>query len=103
MQRRDNIMFPKALAVSTAFLLFVSLSLSQDSRPGFINDGDTPVFGPARSGHARPPLHINPYVTSTVPTGKTPSQVRTAYGFSSIANRGAGQTIAIIDAFDHPN
>jgi len=96
-------MFPKALAVSSAFLLFVSLSLSQDSRPGFVNDGDTPVFGPARSGHARPPLHINPYVTSTVPTGKTPSQVRTAYGFSSIANRGAGQTIAIIDAFDHPN
>jgi len=96
-------MFPRALTVSIAFLLLVSLATAQDSRPVFINDGDMAVFGPSSPGHARPPLHINPYVTSSTPTGKTPSQLRNAYGFSSIDNRGAGQTIAIIDAFDHPN
>src|SRR6185436_15665833 len=33
--------------------------------------------------------------------GLVPSQVRRAYGFNRITNQGAGQTIAIIEAFDH--
>lgn len=44
-----------------------------------------------------------PAVTSSTPTGMTPSKVANAYGFSFIANKGKGQTIAIIDAYDHPN
>jgi len=96
-------MFPRALAVTIGFLLLTSFAISQDSSPAFVNDGDRAVFGRPAPGHARPPLHIAPLVTSTTPTGKTPSQIRTAYGFSAIANRGAGQTIAIIDAYDHPN
>jgi subtilase family serine protease len=32
----------------------------------------------------------------------TPSQIRHAYGFDQINNHGVGQTIAIVDAFDHP-
>ena len=41
------------------------------------------------------------------PIGYTPQQVRTAYGFNqiafgSIAGDGAGQTIAIVDAYDDP-
>src|SRR5437016_9273790 len=31
--------------------------------------------------------------------GLTPSQVRHAYGFDLISNQGAGQTIAVIEAF----
>lgn len=42
------------------------------------------------------------------PTGITPQQLRRAYGvdainFGDIAGDGAGQTIAIVDAFDDPN
>ena len=41
------------------------------------------------------------------PTGYTPQQIRAAYGFDrimfgSIAGDGAGQTIAIVDAYDNP-
>ena len=45
---------------------------------------------------------------SSSPTGFTPSQIRTAYGISSIvlgglSGTGSGQTIAIIDAYNDPN
>ena len=49
-------------------------------------------------------------VTSPTPYGLTPAQVRQAYGFNQItftggkvAGNGAGQTIAIVDAYDEPN
>src|SRR5689334_472268 len=49
-------------------------------------------------------------VTNPTPVGFTPAQIRTAYGFNSIAflggntaNAGAGQTIAIVDVYDDPN
>ena len=45
---------------------------------------------------------------SESPGGYTPQQIRTAYGFTgisfgSIAGDGAGQTIAIVDAYDDPD
>jgi subtilase family serine protease len=40
---------------------------------------------------------------TATPTGYTPTQVRRAYGFDQITNQGAGQTVAIVDAFDDPN
>src|SRR5262245_26077372 len=40
-------------------------------------------------------------LTQTNVVGLVPSQVRHAYGFDRISNQGAGQTIAIITAFDH--
>jgi len=36
------------------------------------------------------------------PAGYSPAQVRHAYGFDLLANDGAGQTIAIVNAYDHP-
>jgi subtilase family serine protease len=53
-------------------------------------------------GHARPPIHVKGNAMSA-PTGLSPYQVRHAYGFDQILNRGAGQKIAIVDAFDDPN
>lgn len=57
-------------------------------------------------------LTMNPVVTilpagGKSPTGFTPQQIRTAYGFSqaafgSLPADGAGQTIAIVDAYDDP-
>lgn len=87
-------MGPKVLAVSAALLLFASMSFA--TQPDEVR-----VFGPPAPGHVRPPLHMKPFVTPSA-TGYFPSTVRTAYGFSAISNKGAGQTIAIVDAFDDP-
>src|SRR6266581_2866466 len=59
-----------------------------------------PVIVP--DGYARPPIHVKGNATSA-PTGLSPSQVQHAYGFDQISNRGAGQKIAIVDAYDDPN
>ena len=45
---------------------------------------------------------------TTAPTGYTPQQLQTAYGlnqvsFSGIKGDGAGQTIALVDAYDNPS
>src|SRR6185295_11970404 len=52
---------------------------------------------------------VTPLATSG-PTGYTPAQIRHAYGFDqitfnsgTIVGDGAGQTIAIVDAYDDPN
>jgi subtilase family serine protease len=37
------------------------------------------------------------------PSGVLPTQFREAYGFNRIPNLGAGQTIALVDAYDDPN
>jgi len=47
------------------------------------------------------PIRFGPQVMAA-PTGLTPAQVRRAYGFDVLTNRGDGQTIAVIDAFDQP-
>ena len=62
-----------------------------------------PVFAERPpDGYARPPIHTKPFAR-TSPTGLTPAQTRHAYGFDQVTNQGAGQTIAIVDAYDHPN
>ena len=69
----------------------------------------TPVAAQAQFGdrEATPPIRVimrgNGTPSSSTPTGTTPAQMLRAYGFSGIANKGAGQTIGIIDAFDNPN
>jgi subtilase family serine protease len=51
------------------------------------------------------PLHhrINKFLGGPATSALTPSQIKTAYEFPKIANGGAGQTIAIVDAYDDPN
>ena len=50
-----------------------------------------------------------PPQTTSGPTGMTPAEIRSAYGFNSVtfsggvAGNGAGTTIAIVDAYDDPN
>ena len=36
-------------------------------------------------------------------TAFTPAQISHAYGFDMVGNKGAGQTIGIVDAYDNPN
>src|SRR5262245_16047051 len=47
-------------------------------------------------------LRLERLETRTTPASLTPAQVRHAYGLDQIAGDGAGQTIAIVDAYDHP-
>lgn len=51
---------------------------------------------------ARPPLHAKPDVTSS-PTGLSVPQIRHAYGFDQLSATGAGQVIAIVDAYGSPS
>ncbi len=57
----------------------------------------------------QPNVSLTPLSSSASPTGLSPSQIRTAYGVNQIAfagnvvGNGAGQTIAIVDAFFDPN
>ncbi len=37
------------------------------------------------------------------PTGYTPQQIQSAYGINKVVGNGAGQTIAIVDAYNDPN
>src|SRR5438128_6132221 len=55
------------------------------------------VGGPLRTGHGRPPLHVN--LTPSASTSYTPAQIRHAYGFDQLTATGANQKIAIVDAY----
>src|SRR4051794_29041958 len=64
------------------------------------------------SPHARRTLHprhrfrlqVEQLETRTVPSivVYTPAQIRHAYGFDQVSQTGAGQTIAIVDAYHDP-
>ena len=40
--------------------------------------------------------------TSTVPTGLSPAAIQSAYAFPTASGAGAGETVAIVDAYDDP-
>jgi len=58
---------------------------------------------PNAPGIAHHPIRYKPYTPHLLPSGLSPSQVSTAYGFNAISAQGQGQVIAIVDAFDDPN
>jgi subtilase family serine protease len=51
---------------------------------------------------ATPPIHVVQGVSPAAVSGYNPSQVWHAYGFDTLASKGAGQTIAVIDAYGSP-
>jgi subtilase family serine protease len=59
----------------------------------------------AHSSHVKPQLTVRsgPASNTYRGYGHTPSDMRTVYGFGAGAGQGAGQTVAIVDAFDDPN
>lgn len=70
------------------------------------------VCGPVAAGQARCLAHVldrgrdaqgrpTPATTSA-PEGLSPSTIESVYGFSSSASAGAGQTIAVVDAYNDP-
>ncbi len=66
------------------------------------------TFAPTHVLASRPP--VSHQAGSGSPSGLTPAQVRHAYGFDkitfsngTIVGNGAGETIAIVDAYDDPS
>lgn len=53
--------------------------------------------GPLQSGFGRPPLRVNVQPATSV--YYTPAQIRHAYGFDQLTANGAGQIIAVVDAY----
>ncbi|HZV00060.1 MAG TPA: S53 family peptidase [Planctomycetota bacterium] len=51
---------------------------------------------------ARPLLRVKPALALAGTSGYTPNQVRHAYGFDQVSGQGAGQIIAVVDAFGSP-
>jgi subtilase family serine protease len=66
-------------------------------------------LAPAKTAHAQPPawganppIHVKKNTTAPTPSGYQPSQIRKAYGLDKLTATGAGQTIAIVDAYGSP-
>jgi subtilase family serine protease len=53
--------------------------------------------------YAHTPIIANVQPDNSSPTGILPREFKSAYGFNQIPNQGAGQVIALVDAFDDPN
>ena len=57
---------------------------------------------------AEPALSARPEISTAAIDGFIPSEIQHAYGFdqlsfgNGVAGDGSGQTIAIVDAYDHP-
>ncbi|MCX6900249.1 MAG: S53 family peptidase [Verrucomicrobia bacterium] len=62
--------------------------------------GEERVYRRHRSmeDEALPPFHIR-FAATAGPAGYTPAQIRHAYGFDQFTSNGAGQKIAIVDAY----
>lgn len=64
--------------------------------------GNAPVTtGDPLNFEARPPFHAHPNA-STSPVGYVPLQIRHAYGLDLLTNSGAGQVIALVEAYGSP-
>ena len=51
---------------------------------------------------ATPPFRVRGSATATYQSGYAPAQIRDAYGLNQISETGAGETIAIVDAYGSP-
>jgi subtilase family serine protease len=58
--------------------------------------------GPPLGVYAHTYLHVKPNASSS-PTGLSPATIKGAYSFPTSSTAGAGKTIAIVDAYDHPS
>ncbi len=57
----------------------------------------------ATGGFAQPLMVLGPMAGGGGPTGLSPSEIRSIYGFNALPENGSGQTIYIVDAYDAPN
>jgi len=100
-----------SMLLVTLFLAIVSTSFSSSYTPAYAQQNS--MHGPPDTWAGHPPIHVKKAATVS-PTGLLPAQIRHAYGFDQLTCSytgtfgdttlcGAGQTIAIVDAYDNPN
>lgn len=96
--------FAPAAAVDNSLASMVVTQLAAGGTAGGLDAGSNDA------GAAIPLLHLRsarpfrgPGGGGGTPAGYTPAQIRHAYGFDQLPQDGAGQTIAIVDAYDDPN
>jgi subtilase family serine protease len=112
-----------SLSAASSFPLYVAASLSPPATPAGPIEVTAPTPASESANFVTVPADANtevePLLTVTpqrspggggggggggsVFTGYTPTQIRHAYGFDQLSGTGAGQTIAIVDAYDSPN
>src|SRR2546423_782790 len=93
---------------ATAFAALLTLGAAPAAQSAAAAGPPIPVCpGPAAPGSAR--CHAEVLADSQVrplasrsPTGLSPATIKSAYNLSSSSTAGAGQTIAIVDAYDDP-
>lgn len=85
------------LAIAAAAMAPLSLVVGFAPAPASSGALHKPVW------QAHPPIHIRGSATSTYQNGYAPSQVKTAYGVNQLSYTGAGETIAIVDAYGSPS
>src|SRR5262249_48784613 len=98
-------------AAPAALLLGLAGLLPAAAAPGGPPNGlpaAVPVCpGPAAPDTARCHARVQPtragHYAPLSPTGLAPATIRSAYGFSTSSTAGAGQTIAVVDAYNNPN
>ena len=92
------------LFLLTGTTLKAQLQWTSIPEPQFPDEGlaQRPIVnGPADRVQARPRLRIRPLMSSG-PQGRSPSQIRHAYGFDQLTATGSGQIIGIVDAYGSP-
>jgi subtilase family serine protease len=57
---------------------------------------------PNKEGFAHPPIHVKDGATATYRNGFQPTQIKHGYGIDQLAQDGAGQTVAIVEAYGSP-
>ncbi|MEU6666681.1 S53 family peptidase [Streptomyces sp. NPDC046727] len=65
--------------------------------------GGVTAFEKARAQRTGESARVTPKAAAADPTGYGPSDLQDAYGLTSAAAGGSGETIAIVDAYDDPN
>jgi subtilase family serine protease len=93
------------LAVVAGALALIALPVAAQGANGHANYHAVCPSPPAGYAHCHELVvtdsHGNP-LASTAPSGLGPATIRTVYGFPTGSTAGAGQTIAIVDAYDDP-
>ncbi len=82
----------------TKLLIFVTCVMFTLST--FCPFGNISAPDPEKTWEAHP-LYVSPFISSSTPTGYSPTQIKAAYNLPS--NGGEGTTIAIVNAFHTPN
>ena len=102
----------RSLAVAVAVAVVTALALPADAAPSPTGQAnrERPVCGAPAANQARCHAHVRTKgdgaapLATTGPTGFSASQLQTAYGLvTSVPAPGTGPTIAIVDAYAHPN